>query len=88
MANTTAASVTVNAVLPNWPPQERPIDAARKPSSRNTDTMPAEYQMLSTSACVRLWPDCWTKLITFRPITGSTQGIRLRMMPPTNASTM
>ena len=58
MANTMAAIVTLNAVLPNWPPQERPIDAASKPSSRNTDTMPAEYQTLSTSACVRLWPAC------------------------------
>ena len=50
--------------------------------------MPAEYQRLSTSACVRLLPACWTKLITFRPITGSTQGIRLRIMPPTKASAM
>ena len=37
IANTTAAIVTLNAVLPNWPPQERPIVAASKPSSRNTD---------------------------------------------------
>ena len=58
------------------------------PTAGTPTTMPAEYQRLSTSACVRLCPDCCTKLITLSPITGSTQGIRLRMMPPTNASTM
>ena len=51
MANTIAASVTLNAVLPNCPPHERPIDAASKPSSRNTEMMPAAYQTLSMNAC-------------------------------------
>ena len=80
--------ITLNVVLPNWPPQARPSVAASSPSSRNTEMMPAAYHRLSTSAWARLLPACWTKLITLRPITGSTHGIRLRINPPTKASAM
>ena len=88
IANTTAAIVTLNEVLPNWPPQERPSVAASSPSSRNTEIMPAANQRFSMNACARLLPACSTKLITLRPITGNTHGIRLRISPPTNASAM
>jgi len=58
MANTIEAMITLNVVLPNWPPYDRPSVAASNPSSRNTATMPAAYHRLSTSAWVRLLPAC------------------------------
>lgn len=33
---------------------------------------------------LRFSPACWTKPMIFRPMTGKTQGMRLRMRPPKN----
>src|SRR5690554_6921119 len=47
--------------------------------------MPEAYAKFSRKARRRSEPACWTKLITFKPTTGSTQGMKLRMNPPSNA---
>src|SRR5688572_10664903 len=48
----------------------------------NTDISPRLYQMFSHNTRLRSWPLCSTKERIFRPITGSTQGIRFRSRPP------
>ena len=73
-----------SAILKEHAPADA-ITTARVASTMNTLIKPSEYQKLSMNARERLWPDCSMKLNNFRPMTGSTQGIMLRINPPANA---
>ncbi len=58
----------------------------RAASTRNTESSPREYQRFKTNARPRLCPDCWKKERIFRPITGKTHGMTLRINPPPKAN--
>ena len=66
----------------NCCPQPRFNNTARLAKTMNTTSMPAEYQRFSSKIRDRLWPACSTNASTFSPMTGSTQGIRFRINPP------
>jgi len=80
-----AANEIVTVSLLNCWPQPTFQTVANVANSRNTDIKPNEYQMFKANTLARLSPACWTKAMTFKPMTGRTHGMMFRISPPRKA---
>jgi len=69
-------------------PHPSPASTAKAAKSMNTETIPSEYQTFSSKALARFSPACSMNDMSFSPMTGSTQGITLRISPPRNPIAM
>jgi hypothetical protein len=56
--------------------------AATVAKIRKTSHKPKEYQTFRLKIRQRSSPACWTNAISFKPITGKTQGMIFRIKPP------
>ena len=86
-ANTkTMAAITIlKAALVNCDPQPAPITPTSVANTRKTLIKPTEKDRFSRKARLRFSPAWVTKDMIFRPITGSTHGMKFRMNPATKA---
>ena len=93
IANTriTTASTNTNGADCSWKPQPSCWPPARSSAStpasaQNDSSTPAVNASPCRLALRRLAPACSTKPTILMPSTGNTQGIRLRIRPPSSAS--
>src|SRR3989304_2104457 len=88
MTNTTAAMATLNAGSRSSCPQPELAQTDTSEKYKKIFKQTTAYDMFNENAQRRFCPDCWTKEKIFSPMTGSTHGIRFKMIPPMKPSTI